>query len=506
MTERDAMARAIELAWRGWGRVQPNPLVGAVVLADGEIVGEGWHAEYGRAPRRARGARGGRARGPAERRSCPPWSPAPTRANSRRAPTRFSRAGVRRVVAAVAGPATPVAAGGAELAARARRRGRARPAGRRGGGPERELPASGAGSRRARSSPSSSPPRSTAGSPTPTGTRGGCPVSRARDFVQWLRAGFDAVAVGGVTARADDPSLTVRGPLQPRVPPTRIVFAADGDVPVSLKLVRTAREDPHHRRGVPVGARRDGSRRSRRRASRSCVRSGFREAPCASCASGASGRFWSKGEGGSPARSSRRIWWTATTGCSRPLWLGVGAVPGGRAGFRPTPLERCPPLAGHGAARVGRRHAPRAGPALMFTGIITAVGQVSARAQPRRRARAHHRRSVSAGSRWARASRWTAPASRCSGWAEDDFTAHIIRTSLERTAFDTYEVGRKVNLERALQVGDRLGGHLVQGHVDGVGHGRARGGPRRCPAARPSGAAGGGASLRAARVRSRWTA
>ena len=53
--------------------------------------------------------------------------------------------------------------------------------------------------------------------------------------------------------------------------------------------------------------------------------------------------------------------------------------------------------------------------------------------------------------------------------APGEFTAHIIRTSLDRTKFSTYEVGTKVNLERALQVGDRLGGHLVQGHVDGVG-------------------------------------
>ena len=49
------------------------------------------------------------------------------------------------------------------------------------------------------------------------------------------------------------------------------------------------------------------------------------------------------------------------------------------------------------------------------------------------------------------------------------FTAHIVRTSLERTAFGTYNAGRAVNLERALRAGDRLGGHLVQGHVDGVG-------------------------------------
>ncbi len=49
------------------------------------------------------------------------------------------------------------------------------------------------------------------------------------------------------------------------------------------------------------------------------------------------------------------------------------------------------------------------------------------------------------------------------------FTVHVIATSLERTAFGRYVAGRRVNLERALRLGDRLGGHLVQGHVDGVG-------------------------------------
>src|SRR5205809_3357181 len=47
VSEPEAMERALDLAWRGWGRVAPNPLVGAVVLQDGSIVGEGWHAEYG---------------------------------------------------------------------------------------------------------------------------------------------------------------------------------------------------------------------------------------------------------------------------------------------------------------------------------------------------------------------------------------------------------------------------------------------------------------------------
>ena len=49
------------------------------------------------------------------------------------------------------------------------------------------------------------------------------------------------------------------------------------------------------------------------------------------------------------------------------------------------------------------------------------------------------------------------------------FTSHIIRTTLDRTRFADYAPGRRVNLERALRVGDRLGGHLGQGHVDGVG-------------------------------------
>lgn len=51
----------------------------------------------------------------------------------------------------------------------------------------------------------------------------------------------------------------------------------------------------------------------------------------------------------------------------------------------------------------------------------------------------------------------------------ETFGVHVVRTTLERTHFGEYAAGRRVNLERALQVGDRLGGHLVQAHVDGVG-------------------------------------
>lgn len=52
---------------------------------------------------------------------------------------------------------------------------------------------------------------------------------------------------------------------------------------------------------------------------------------------------------------------------------------------------------------------------------------------------------------------------------ERGFGVHVVRTSLDRTRFADLRPGQRVNLERALRVGDRLGGHLVQGHVDGVG-------------------------------------
>jgi riboflavin synthase len=50
------------------------------------------------------------------------------------------------------------------------------------------------------------------------------------------------------------------------------------------------------------------------------------------------------------------------------------------------------------------------------------------------------------------------------GW----FTVAAIVTTLGRTTIGSWDVGRRVNLERALRLGDRLGGHMVQGHVDGV--------------------------------------
>ena len=47
MTDRDYMLRAISLAKKGTGYTSPNPLVGAVIVKDGRIIGEGYHAIYG---------------------------------------------------------------------------------------------------------------------------------------------------------------------------------------------------------------------------------------------------------------------------------------------------------------------------------------------------------------------------------------------------------------------------------------------------------------------------
>ena len=56
------------------------------------------------------------------------------------------------------------------------------------------------------------------------------------------------------------------------------------------------------------------------------------------------------------------------------------------------------------------------------------------------------------------------------GW----FDAAAVLTTLERTTIGNWKKGARVNLERALRPGDRLGGHIVQGHVDCVGTVAAR--------------------------------
>lgn len=60
------------------------------------------------------------------------------------------------------------------------------------------------------------------------------------------------------------------------------------------------------------------------------------------------------------------------------------------------------------------------------------------------------------------------------GSAGADFTAEVMHETLERTTAKSWAPGTPVNLERSVTPSTRLGGHLVQGHVDGVGTIRTR--------------------------------
>jgi riboflavin synthase len=104
----------------------------------------------------------------------------------------------------------------------------------------------------------------------------------------------------------------------------------------------------------------------------------------------------------------------------------------------------------------------------MFTGLVTAVGEIRsvAAADDGREFRiAAQYRGVMLGESVAVAGACLTVAAKGRGW----FAVRAVRTTLERTRFGMLRPGDRVNLERALRAGDRLGGHFVQGHVDGVG-------------------------------------
>lgn len=55
------------------------------------------------------------------------------------------------------------------------------------------------------------------------------------------------------------------------------------------------------------------------------------------------------------------------------------------------------------------------------------------------------------------------------GFTKDTFSVDVMPETMRRSNLNKIKKGSKVNLERALRVGDRLGGHIVSGHIDGVG-------------------------------------
>ncbi|HWA40458.1 MAG TPA: bifunctional diaminohydroxyphosphoribosylaminopyrimidine deaminase/5-amino-6-(5-phosphoribosylamino)uracil reductase RibD, partial [Gemmatimonadales bacterium] len=234
MTEKEALHRALGLALRGWGRVSPNPLVGCVLLQGEVVVGEGWHAEYGQAhaERMALAAAGERARGAT---AVVTLEPCAHQGKQPPCADALIAAGVKRVVIAAPDP-NPEARGGAAklraagievaigpMEAEARRINA--PFYHRFADAERPWIAL----KLATSVDGMIAPRERA--------RVQLSGPEAEAWVHEFRAGFDAIAVGGTTAIVDDPQLTVRGAVVPRVPPRRVVFAGDRVLPPHLKLL-----------------------------------------------------------------------------------------------------------------------------------------------------------------------------------------------------------------------------------------------------------------------------
>src|SRR6266576_2861485 len=224
------LERALDLAERGRGTTQPNPVVGAVLVRDGEIVGEGWHDRKGEphAEAHALVAAGDRARGSTlyvTLEPCASWGATPPCAQA------VIEAGVARVVVGTRDP-TPNAAGGLEQL--------------RDAGLETELVDGELGFRarqqieawltwvtKARPFVTYKAAMTLDGRLTLPGSRW-ISGEESRRLVHELRAASDAVAVGMGTARADHPALTARDVGAARQP-RRLVFGS-GPLPEGVDL------------------------------------------------------------------------------------------------------------------------------------------------------------------------------------------------------------------------------------------------------------------------------
>jgi diaminohydroxyphosphoribosylaminopyrimidine deaminase/5-amino-6-(5-phosphoribosylamino)uracil reductase len=225
--------RAIELAERGRGLVCPNPMVGAVVVAGGTVVGEGWHEGPGRphAEVVALSAAGERARGATLYTSLEPCdhfgrTPPCTRA--------ILGSGIVRVVAAATDPNPVVdgrgfatlAAGGIEV-----RHGVLSEAAERMNAPFAKHVRTGLPfvTWKAAATLDGKVAARDGSSRWITG-------EAARADVHRLRGASDAILVGAGTALTDDPALTVRDPGYRGRPPVRVLVDAAGRVPASGDL------------------------------------------------------------------------------------------------------------------------------------------------------------------------------------------------------------------------------------------------------------------------------
>jgi diaminohydroxyphosphoribosylaminopyrimidine deaminase / 5-amino-6-(5-phosphoribosylamino)uracil reductase len=231
------MRRALELARRGWGSVHPNPLVGAVVVRDDAVVGEGFHEEYGgpHAEVIALGNAGDAARGAtlyvtlepcAHHGKTPPCVDA------------IIAAGISRVVYAAADPNTR-ARGGAQRLQEAGMEVIAdveRDAARALNAQFFHLHEAGSPFVSLKLAMSLD-----AGIAKEPGVQTSLTGPAAIAAMHGLRSGYDAILVGINTALIDDPLLTVReAPV--RKPPVRVIADTDARLPLDSKLVQTLDE------------------------------------------------------------------------------------------------------------------------------------------------------------------------------------------------------------------------------------------------------------------------
>ncbi|MGW7432531.1 riboflavin synthase [Streptomyces sp. NPDC054861] len=106
----------------------------------------------------------------------------------------------------------------------------------------------------------------------------------------------------------------------------------------------------------------------------------------------------------------------------------------------------------------------------MFTGIVEELGEVTAVEQLEDASRFRLRGPlVTEGAKHGDSIAVNGVCLTVVEFGGGEFTADVMAETLKRSSLGALDVGSRVNLERPMAVGDRLGGHIVQGHVDGTG-------------------------------------
>ena len=106
----------------------------------------------------------------------------------------------------------------------------------------------------------------------------------------------------------------------------------------------------------------------------------------------------------------------------------------------------------------------------MFTGIITDIGELVARREGRFTIRCGYPAAgIAIGASIACDGACLTATDVAPEGSGAVFTVDVSNETLSRTTLGDWQPGRRINLERALKAGDELGGHIVAGHVDGVG-------------------------------------